>query len=147
MKWAVQNILASTANRYWWMDQGIDSNRPILIPILIPMNGHLNRCLRYECWAWGKIGLAKFLYSRKVPGFETVQCRCGAGYETPQHMVLSCIEEMDRRNQLTDPAGRKWSYPQLIGDREAVKSFTRWMMCSGRLGQFELAKRLLFYSE
>jgi len=62
-------------------------------------------------------------------------------------MVLSCIEEMDHRNQLMDPAGRKWSYPQLIGDREAVKSFMRWMMCSGRLGQFELAKRLLFYSK
>jgi hypothetical protein len=95
----------------------------------------------------GKIGLAKFLHSRKVPGFETAQCRCSAGCETPQHMVLFCIEEADRRSELTGPMGRKWSYPQLIGDREAVKGFTRWMMRSGRLGQFSLAQRLLFYSE
>src|SRR5208282_526498 len=31
----------------------------------------------------GKIGLGKFLHDRRVPGFETAQCRCGAGFETP----------------------------------------------------------------
>jgi hypothetical protein len=31
----------------------------------------------------GRIGLAKFLYSRKVPGVVSAQCRCGAGEETP----------------------------------------------------------------
>ena len=31
----------------------------------------------------GRIGLAKFLYSRKVPGILSAQCTCGAGEETP----------------------------------------------------------------
>lgn len=31
----------------------------------------------------GRIGLAKFLYNRKVPGKLSIQCRCGPGEETP----------------------------------------------------------------
>ena len=97
----------------------------------------------------GKIGLGKFLYDRKVPGFETAQCRCRAGFETPRHIVLYCMEEASRRGQgqLTDQAGRKWTYQQLIGRAQATKSFARWMIGSGRLGQFALAKRLLYDSE
>lgn len=95
----------------------------------------------------GKIGLGKFLYNRKVPGLETAQCRCGAGFETPRHIVLYCIEEASRRGQLTDQAGRKWTYKQLIGHAQATKGFARWMMGTGRLGQFALAKRLLYDSE
>ena len=55
----------------------------------------------------GKIGLGKFLYNRKVPGIVTAQCWCGAGFETPRHIVLYCIEEASRRGQLTDQAGWK----------------------------------------
>src|SRR5271163_2362422 len=62
-----------------------------------------------------KIGLAEFLYSRKVPGVDTARCRCRAGHETPRHMALFCIEEEEasHRRELTDHMGRKWSYPQL----------------------------------
>jgi len=95
----------------------------------------------------GKIGLGKFLHNRKVPGFETAQCRCRAGFETPRHIVLYCIEEAGRRGQLMDQAGRKWTYEQLTGRAQATKGFARWMMGSGRLGQFALAKRLLYGSE
>ena len=55
----------------------------------------------------GKIGLGKFLYNQKVPGIETAQCRCGAGFETLRYIVLYCIEEASRRGQLIDQAGRK----------------------------------------
>jgi len=95
----------------------------------------------------GRIRLARFLHSRKVPGFETAQCQCRAREETPRHMVLFCTHETNRKSQLTDRNGRNWSYPQLVGVNEAVKGFVRWMMFSGRLGQFTLAKRLLYPSE
>jgi hypothetical protein len=62
-------------------------------------------------------------------------------------MALFCTEETGRRQELTDRIGRKWSYPQLIGSWEAVRSFAQWMMFSGRLGQFQLAKRLLYNSD
>jgi len=94
----------------------------------------------------GKIGLGKFLHDCRVPGFETGQCWCGPAFETPRHMVMYCKEEADR-GLLTGPTGTKWSYPQLIGHSRAVKGFVRWMMYSGRLSQFELAKCLLYDSK
>jgi hypothetical protein len=48
----------------------------------------------------GRIGLAKFLYRRSVPGFTTATCQCRAGHETPRHMALYCIYEADRRHYL-----------------------------------------------
>ena len=95
----------------------------------------------------GRIGLAKFLYEQRVPGIQTAQCQCGAGKETAQHIALFCPKERDRRHQLTDGKGRSQSYAQLIGTARAVKGFTRWVMLANRLGQFSLAKRLLFHSE
>lgn len=95
----------------------------------------------------GRIGLARFLYSRKVPGITSAQCQCRAGEETPRHMALFCNREANRRHQLTDPGGRAQSFPQLVGSIKAVKGFVRLMMLSGRLSQFSPAKRLLFPSE
>ena len=95
----------------------------------------------------GKIGLAKFLNSMHVPGYETAKCECGAGQETPRHMVIFCPREAGRRSQLADTAGRKWTYPQLVGMNEAAKCFVKWIMQSNRLSQFSLAKRLLYHSE
>lgn len=90
----------------------------------------------------GRIGLAKFLYNRKVPGVLSAQCRCGAGEETPRHMALFCTEEAERRQHLrTD--GRV-DYQDLIGTNNGAKRLAEWMIRSERLGQFSLAKRLLY---
>ena len=37
-----------------------------------------------------QIGLAKFLYSRRVPRFKTGCCWCSGGLETPRHIALFC---------------------------------------------------------
>jgi len=84
----------------------------------------------------GRIGLVKFLYGRSVPGFTTATCQCGAGQETPRHMALYCTHEADRRHYLTRRP-----------EPDIARHFVRWMMYSGRLKQFALAKRLLFDSE
>ena len=62
-------------------------------------------------------------------------------------MVLYCVEEAGRQGQLTDQAGQKWMYKQLIRHAQATKGFARWMMGTGRLRQFVLAKHLLYNSE
>ena len=94
----------------------------------------------------GRIGLAKFLYSRRVPGFTTGCCQCSGGFETPRYMALFCPQEATCRNQLKDPAGRAVPYALLTGTNIGAKTFTKWIMLSGRLGQFSLAKRLLYAS-
>jgi hypothetical protein len=60
---------------------------------------------------------------------------------------MYCREEASCRGLLTDLMGRGFTYLQLIGQARAIKSFVKWMMSLGRLGQFALAKRLLYDSE
>ena len=38
----------------------------------------------------GKIGLAAFLYQRRVPNVESPACPCGWQWETAKHVVLNC---------------------------------------------------------
>ena len=90
----------------------------------------------------GRTGLAKFLYSRKVTGIISAQCRCRAGEETPRHMALYCIEETGRPKCLR--TGKQVDYRQLIGTNSGAKRLAEWLICSGRLGQFSLARRLLY---
>ena len=90
----------------------------------------------------GRIGLAKFLYNCKVPGILSAQCRCGAGEETPRHMVLYCTEEAERRQHLR--TGRRLDYQQCIGTNSGAKKLAERMIRSGRLGQFSLARRPLY---
>jgi hypothetical protein len=90
----------------------------------------------------GRIGLAKFLYNRKVLGVLTAQCRCGAGEETPRHIALFCTDEIKRRQHLR--VSGRLDYQQLIGTNGGAKRLAEWMIRSGRLGQFSLAKHLLY---
>ena len=71
----------------------------------------------------GRIGLAKFLYSRRVPGFESAKCQCGARGETPGHMALFCVQEASRRQRLRDRTGRAQPYPTLLVWRGKVVHF------------------------
>jgi hypothetical protein len=95
----------------------------------------------------GKIGLAQFLYSRRVPGYPTANCLCRGGHETPRHIVLYCIQERHRRQELKDQAGRAQAYPVLTGTKKGIKDLVQWIILSGRLGQFSLASRLLYSGE
>jgi hypothetical protein len=92
-----------------------------------------------------KVGLAEFLYKRRVPSVSTATCQCGAGHETPRHMALFCLYEADRRHYLH--TGKRRTYTQMVGTNEGAKHFVRWMMFSDRLRQFALAKRLLYDSK
>jgi hypothetical protein len=90
----------------------------------------------------GKIGLAKFLYARKVPGISSARCVCDRGEETARHMVLYCTKEAER-HQFLRTDGRR-HYRRLVGTNEGARKLTEWMIRSGRLGQFSLAKKLLY---
>jgi hypothetical protein len=57
-------------------------------------------------------------------------------------MVLFCTEEAGRRQRLR--TGGPVDYQQLIGTNEGARKLAEWMIRSERLGQFSLAKRLLY---
>jgi hypothetical protein len=45
----------------------------------------------------GRIGLVKFLYSRKVPSVLSTLCRCTVEEETFRHIALFRTDEIERR--------------------------------------------------
>jgi hypothetical protein len=90
----------------------------------------------------GRIGLAKFLYEQNVPGIDTAQCRCRAGEETACHTTLYCTEEAERRQGLRMNGRLNCGRP--IGTANGAKQLAEWMIHSGRLGQFSLARALLY---
>lgn len=80
----------------------------------------------------GRVGLAKYLYSRKVPRILTAQCRCEAGEETVHHIALYYTDETEHRQCLR--MNGRLNYGRLIGTASGVKRLTEWMIHSGRLG-------------
>jgi len=88
----------------------------------------------------GRIGLARFLYNRKVPGIQSAQRRRRAREETPHHMELYCTKEVGRRLSLR--TNGRVNCQQLIETASGAKRLARWLICSGCLGQFSLAKSL-----
>jgi hypothetical protein len=90
----------------------------------------------------GRIGLPKFLYNCKVPSVLSAQCRYSAGEETPQYIALFGTDEAGRCQHLR--ICRQLDRQQLIGTNSGAKRLIEWMIRSGRLGQFSLARRLLY---
>jgi hypothetical protein len=89
-----------------------------------------------------KIGLAKFIHTLRVLGVTTAQCSCNIGEETARHIAVYYSREHNRRQLLR--TNRQISYHKLVGSNERAKNFTEWLIHSGRLGQFSLARRLLY---
>jgi hypothetical protein len=95
---------------------------------------------RTEC-----IGLTQFLYKRRVPGIDTPNCTCSDTPETTRHLVLYCTlyPERGALHQLAI-GNRPVDYRKLIGTPEGAKALTRWIIGTGRLPQYSLAKKLPF---
>jgi hypothetical protein len=95
----------------------------------------------------GCIGLSPFLYKMKVPGVESATCRCREGDETPEHVALWCPEEEENRGDLWIKELGERGRPrmrQLCGTPEGAPRISRWFIKTGRLGQFSLARDLLY---
>ena len=72
----------------------------------------------------GQIGLAKFLYSQRLPSYVIASCRCGEGEETLQHMALYYAYKQNRRHLLPSPRGGPVDYQRLVGIGEGAKIIT-----------------------
>jgi hypothetical protein len=90
----------------------------------------------------GRIGLAHFLHKARVPEYNTGQCQCGQGVETPRHLLLYCPIEEERRDALGVHQER--TFVRLLTTPKGAAKAARWTIQGGRLRQFQVAASLLY---
>ena len=90
----------------------------------------------------GKIGLVAFLCKRRVPGFPTPACSCGAPWETAKHVVLDCPHLLRARRSLYLAAATT-DYQALTSRPRPTTALTAWILRQGILPQFSWAQEQL----
>ena len=90
----------------------------------------------------GKIGLAAFLCKRRIPGFPTPACCCGAQWETAKHVVLECPRQQRVRRSLYT-ATATTDYQVMISRPRPAAALTSWILRHGVLSQFSWAQEQL----
>jgi len=92
----------------------------------------------------GCIGLNQFLYKRKVLGIASPNCTCSPNAETARHLVLYCTEYPDKRALNQFPSRqRPVDYRLLIGIPGRTKALAKWLIDTGRIAQYSLARSSL----
>ena len=90
----------------------------------------------------GKVGLAAFLCKRRVPGFPTPACSCGAQWETAKHVILDCPQLQRVRRSLYTAAATT-DYQVMISRPWPAAALTSWIVRHGVLPQFSWAQEQL----
>ena len=90
----------------------------------------------------GKIGLAGFLHTCRVPGFEPPACPCGWHRETAQHIALDCPRFHSEQQQLRLAAATT-NFQQLTSSPRAAAILTAWFLRLDLLPQFAWAREQL----
>jgi hypothetical protein len=92
----------------------------------------------------GRTGLASFLYWIGVPDFQSPVCRCGQEEETPYHVLRHCPLEEGGRQSLRTMCGGGIDVVRLLDTPEGAGVTARWIVQSGRLSQFRVARALSY---
>lgn len=87
----------------------------------------------------GHIGFNQYLFRRKVPGVESPQYGCGWRYQNAKHILLFCLRYTKGRQEMLAQAGST-DYTQIISSSKGIKAAARWLVRSGALSQFAIAK-------
>lgn len=100
----------------------------------------------------GKIGLRAFLFERKVPDVTSPLCSCGTEAETPAHLALSCVLLADEREELRRSLAPRSlrshrDFEAVTADPESAALLVRWLLTTGRFGQYALAAQIGGYTE
>ena len=91
----------------------------------------------------GRTGLRHFLSKARVSGYESGQCSCGTGPETPRNVLIHCPHEAERRIVLREALGGHLDLSRLLDTPRGAPVASKWMIRSGRILQFKLAGALV----
>ena len=85
------------------------------------------------------IGFNRYLYKRKVPGNEGPECPCGWQNQDSKHVLIHCPTYQQQRPKLFLTAGT-CDYTILLTSPKGIRAAARWLISSGALRQYSLAK-------
>lgn len=85
-----------------------------------------------------RIGLADYLFIRRIPTFASPACVCGWARQTLKHILFNCPRfSADRSAMCRD--GGSTDYRSLLSSEKGLRAVTRWFMKTSLLNQFSLA--------
>lgn len=90
----------------------------------------------------GKIGLRKYLHSRKVPDVDSPMCQCGQAPQSVTHVLIHCrkFRQLRRETWKEEEKNHAWkSIPvkEMLGNPRYAKKAATYMKKTGLLGQFK----------
>ena len=94
----------------------------------------------------GKIGFNAFLHRARVPGVLNSRCHCGWARQDAKHIILFCPEYASQRRQLIQETQTN-DFRILMTEAKGIRATARWMIRTGCLDQFRLAKTQLSRSK
>ena len=88
-----------------------------------------------------KIGLKKFLHSRKVPGFDSPECPCRRGLQSAKRLLVECHLHTQKRNRIWEKDRRKVAFGRISWEEmpKFVKKAAQFMKLLGLIDQFRSA--------
>ena len=89
----------------------------------------------------GKIGLAAFLYYRKVPGQLAPVCNCGRGHQTLGHLFFQCVDPRSRRLKALGYTTEQ-EVREALSRPEPAMEMAQCLLRSGWLREFQLSERI-----
>jgi len=139
-RWQAQETQRQSRQDYW------DQIKRPPDPTILRLYKNLHKAessILVQLWT-GRTGLGHFLHKARVPGYESEQCSCETGPETPRHVLLDCPHEAERRVGLREALGGQLEFTGLLDTPKGAQLASRWMIRSGRISQFQLTEQLLY---
>ena len=79
-----------------------------------------------------KIGLKKFLHSRKVPGFDSPECPRRRRMQSAKHLLVECLLHTRKRNMIWEED--RWG--EMLTDPKFARKAAQFMKSLGLIDQF-----------